>query len=122
MSLAGGVTAAVEGFQDRTIVSLPVGVALNALGVATTTTGEVLFTSTILLDLSEFASQVGVLGGVFDGATSSLFVRGGDFVGIPPWVWALAVGWSGVLVGTGVRLYRTRRSWMRKYRDDQPQR
>jgi len=62
VSLAGGVTAAVEGFQDRTIVSLPVGVALNALGVATTTTGEVLFTSTILLDLSEFASQVGVLG------------------------------------------------------------
>lgn len=72
--------------------------------------------------LSEFASQVGVLGGVFDGATSSLFVRGGDFVGIPAWVWALAVGWSGVLVGTGVRLYRTRRSWMRKYREDQPQR
>ena len=122
MSLAGGVTAAVEGFQDRTIVSLPVGVALNALGVATTTTGEVLFTSTILLDLSEFASQVGVLGGVFDGATSSRFVRGGDFVGIPAWVWALAVGWSGVLVGTGARLYRTRHSWMRKYRDEQTQR
>ena len=72
--------------------------------------------------LSEFAFQVGVLGGVFDGATSSCFVRGGDFVGIPAWVWALAVGWSGVLVGTGVRLYRTRRSWMRKYREDQPQR
>lgn len=41
---------------------------------------------------------------------------------IPQWVWALAVGWSGVLVGTGVRLCRTRRSWMRKYREDQPQR
>ena len=43
-------------------------------------------------------------------------------MGIPAWVWALAVGWSGVLVGTGARLYRTRRSWMHKYRDDQPQR
>ena len=43
-------------------------------------------------------------------------------MGIPAWVWALAVGWSGVLVGTGVRLCRTRRSWMRKYRDDRPQR
>ena len=43
-------------------------------------------------------------------------------MGIPAWVWALAVGWSGVLVGTGVRLYRTRHSWMRKYWEDQPQR
>jgi len=38
-------------------------------------------------------------------------------MGIPPWVLALAVGWSGVLMGMGVRLYRTRRDWMRKYRN-----
>ena len=43
-------------------------------------------------------------------------------MGIPPWVLALAVGWTGVLMGMGARLYRTRHSWMRKYRDDQPQR
>ena len=43
-------------------------------------------------------------------------------MGIPAWVWALAVGWSGVLVGAGVRLYRTRCSWMRKYREDHPKR
>ena len=78
---------------------------------------------TILLGLSEFAFEVGVLGGAFSvTAISSPFVRGGDFVGIPAWMLAPAVGWSGVLVGMGVRLYRTRHSWMRKYRDDQPQR
>ena len=40
-------------------------------------------------------------------------------MGIPPWVLALAVGWSGVLMGMGVRLYRTRHSWMRMYGFDQ---
>ena len=43
-------------------------------------------------------------------------------MGIPPWVLALAVGWSGVLMGMGIRLYRTWHSWMRKYRDDKTQR
>lgn len=82
-----------------------------------------LFTGlTILLGLSEFAFEVGVPGAFSVTVISGSFVRGGDFVGMPAWVWALAVGWSGVLVGTGVRLYRTRRSWMRKYRDEQPQR
>ena len=38
-------------------------------------------------------------------------------VGFPQWMWALVVGWSGVAIGTGVRLYRTRRDWMRKYRN-----
>ena len=72
--------------------------------------------------LSEFAFEVDVYGGGSDTAISGPFVRGGDSVGIPAWVWALAVGWSGVLVGTGARLYRTRRSWMRKYREGQLQR
>ena len=84
-----------------------------------------LFTGlTLLLGLSEFAFEVGVPGGEAFSvtATSGPFVKGGDFVGIPAWILALAVGWSGVLVGMGVRLYRTRHSWMRKYRDDQSQR
>ena len=38
-------------------------------------------------------------------------------VGFPQWTWALVVGWSGVAIGVGARLYRTRRGWMRKYRD-----
>ena len=38
-------------------------------------------------------------------------------VGFPQWTWALMVGWSGVAIGVGVRLYRTRRDWMRKYRN-----
>lgn len=38
-------------------------------------------------------------------------------VDIPQWMWALIVGWSGVAIGVGARLYRTRRGWMRKYRD-----
>ena len=42
MSLAGGATAAVGAFQDRTLVSLPVGVVMSALGIAATTTGGAL--------------------------------------------------------------------------------
>lgn len=30
--------------------------------------------------------------------------------------------WVSITLGTGIRLYRTRRSWMRKYRDEQSQR
>ena len=97
--------------QDVGWVGFPEGEVLSVLPVGAVS------------GLSEFAFEVGVLGGEsFHYAMSSPFVRGGDFVGIPAWVWALAVGWSGVLVGTGVRLYRTRCSWMRKYQDDRPQR
>ena len=42
VSLAGGATAAVGAFQDRTLVSLPVGVVMSALGIAATTTGGAL--------------------------------------------------------------------------------
>ena len=38
-------------------------------------------------------------------------------MGFPQWTWALVVGWSSVAIGTGVRLYRPRRDWMRKYRN-----
>ena len=39
---------------------------------------------------------------------------------MPQWMWALLFGCACVALGTGIRLYRTRHSWMRKYRDDQP--
>lgn len=39
---AGGTTAAVGGFLDGTIVGLPVGAVMNALGIAATTTGGAL--------------------------------------------------------------------------------
>ena len=96
--------------QDVGWVGFPEGEALSVLPVGAVS------------GLSECAFEVDVYGGGSVTAISGPFVRGGDFVGIPAWVWALAVGWSGVLVGTGARLYRTRRSWMRKYREDQPQR
>ena len=41
---------------------------------------------------------------------------------MPQWVWGMIVVWASVTFGAGIRLYRTRRSWMRKYRDDQLQR
>ena len=41
---------------------------------------------------------------------------------IPQWMWTSLFTCACVALGTGVRLYRTRHSWMRKYRDDQPQR
>ena len=42
-------------------------------------------------------------------------------VEIPQWMWALLFTCACVALGTGVRLYRTRRAWMRRYRDDQSQ-
>ncbi len=41
---------------------------------------------------------------------------------IPQWVWGFLLVWTCVALGTGIRLYRTRHSWMRKYRDDQSRR
>jgi len=43
-------------------------------------------------------------------------------VDIPQWMWGMLLMWVSITLGTGIRLYRTRRSWMRKYREDQPQR
>ena len=43
-------------------------------------------------------------------------------VDIPQWMWGMLLVWIGITLGTGVRLYRTRHSWMRKYRDGQPRR
>ena len=43
-------------------------------------------------------------------------------VDIPQWMWGMLLMWVSIAFGTGVRLYRTRRSWMRKYREDQPRR
>ena len=43
-------------------------------------------------------------------------------VDIPQWMWGMLLVWIGITLGTGIRLYRTRRSWMRKYREDQPRR
>lgn len=40
--VSGGVTAAVGGFLDGTIVGLPAGAVMNALGIAATTTGGAL--------------------------------------------------------------------------------
>jgi len=41
---------------------------------------------------------------------------------IPQWLLGLIFLSVCVLLGWAIRLYRTRRSWMRKYREDQPQR
>ena len=41
---------------------------------------------------------------------------------IPQWLWGFLFVWASIALGTGIRLYRTRHSWMRKYRDDQSQR
>jgi len=41
---------------------------------------------------------------------------------IPQWLLGLIVLAVCVLLGMAIRLYRTRRSWMRKYREDQLQR
>ena len=46
----------------------------------------------------------------------------GCAVDIPQWMWGMLLMWVSITIGTGIRLYRTRRSWMRKYREDQPQR
>ena len=43
-------------------------------------------------------------------------------VDIPQWMWGMLLMWVSITIGTGIRLYRTRHSWMRKYREDQPQR
>ena len=47
--------------------------------------------------------------------------EGGCAVDIPQWMWGMLLMWVSITIGTGIRLYRTRRSWMRKYREDQPQ-
>ena len=41
---------------------------------------------------------------------------------MPSWFIGSILFWMCVALGTGIRLYRTRYSWMRKYRDDQSQR
>ncbi len=41
---------------------------------------------------------------------------------IPQWLLGLIFLAVCVLLGRAIRLYRTRHSWMRKYRDDQSQR